>query len=220
MNASGSMRAILASAVLASLFGNPALADCAPDALVRMETQNVSPAIPKDSFARLPKLMYRLGNGRARIEEQRNPEENVQLLFVIDAPRAWQIDLVAKTGELMIDTDEPPGLSQPVFSEENLPKEILAVEYGCERQFTRDAGTTHERTETKSGVAMKHSIRAGSWKFTIVTREGSDTPMMALLSENERVVGGIRYISWQTVDAVPEGLFAPPPGIAIRQSSP
>jgi hypothetical protein len=214
------MRTSATACFIAFVLAGPAFATCAPDGLVRMETQNVSPAIPNDSFARQPKVMYRLGNGRARIEEQRDSGENVQMLFIVDVPRVWQIDLVAKTGELMVDTDEPPGLTQPVFSDETLPKEILAVEYGCEQQFIRDGATSHERTETKAGVAMKHSIRAGDWKFTITTREGSETPLLALLSQNDKVVGAIRYASWQRIGAVPDGLFAPPPGIAIAQSKP
>lgn len=134
-------------------------ADCAPEKLVRMVTQNMSPGIPADSFAAKPKITYRLGNGRLRQEEEHDAAENVQLLIIVDAPRAWHIDLVAKTGEMAVDDEVPPRLISSVFSEDELPQEILAVEYGCEPQFIKDAGTTHERVETKSGVGMKHFIR-------------------------------------------------------------
>jgi hypothetical protein len=72
----------------------------------------------------------------------------------------------------------------------------------------------------KTGVAMKHWIRSGSWKFTILTREGSDRPIGAVLSENDRGVGAIRYVSYQTLETVPEGLFAPPAGIAFKEAFP
>jgi hypothetical protein len=191
-------------------------ADCAPEKLVRMVTQNMSPGIPADSFAAKPKVTYRLGNGRLRQEEEYDAAEDVQLLSIVDAPRAWQIDLVAKTGEMAVDDEVPPRLISSVFSEDELPQEILAVEYGCERQFIEDAGTTHERVETKSGVGMKHFIRSGKWKFTLMTREGSEKPMAAILSENDRVIGTIRYLSYQVLESVPEGLFTPPSGISIK----
>lgn len=191
-------------------------ADCAPEKLVRMVTRNVSPGIPAGSFATKPKIMYRLGNGLTRLEEQLDPDENVQLLIITDAPRAWHIDLVAKEGVTAVDPDDPPKVGMPVFSELDLPKEILAVEYGCELQFMKDAATTHERLETKSGVGMKHSIRSGKWKLTLATRESSETPMAAMLSENDKVVGAILYLSYQLLESAPEGLFAPPPGIAIK----
>jgi hypothetical protein len=190
-------------------------ADCAPAKLVRMVTQNSSPGIPADSFARQPKVTWRLGNGQARVEERHDPSDNVQMLSIIDVPRAWQIDLVSKSGEMMVDDSDPPTASLPVFSEETLPAEILGVEYGCERQFIQDAGTTHDRSETKAGVAIKHSIRSGRWKFTIVTREGSDVPMLAVLSQDDKVVGAVRYLAYETLESTPDGLFAPPPGVAI-----
>jgi hypothetical protein len=58
-------------------------ADCAPEKLVRMVTQNMSPGIPADSFAAKPKVTYRLGNGRLRQEEQYDAGEDVQWLSII-----------------------------------------------------------------------------------------------------------------------------------------
>jgi hypothetical protein len=206
--------------IVAAVMSCAAWADCAPEKLVRMETQNHSPGIPADSFARKSKIMYRIGNGRTRLEEQHDPADNVQLLIITDAPRLWHIDLVSKSGETAVDDAVPPKVTFPVFSEETLPKEILAIEFGCERQFINDPRTTHERTETKTGVAMKHWIRSGNWKFSILTREGSDRPIGAVLSENDRAVGAIRYVSHQTLETVPEGLFTPPAGIAFRDAIP
>ncbi len=192
----------------------PTFADCAPEKLIRMVTQNVTPGIPADSFAAKPKVMYRLGNGRTRLEEQPDPVDGVQLLIITDAPHVWHIDLVSRTGETMVDDSTPPAVVLPVFSEEELPEEIRAVEYGCELQFMKDPATTHEIM--KSGNGTKHSIRSGKWKFTIVTREGSDRPIGAMLSENDKVVGAIRYVAYQTMESVPEGLFAPPAGIVMK----
>src|SRR6185295_14405397 len=54
----------------------PAMAGlCAPEKLVRIETTNMSPGIRKDSFAAMPKVLYRLGSRKARLEEQQDPAE-------------------------------------------------------------------------------------------------------------------------------------------------
>ena len=91
-------------------------ADCAPAKLVRMVTQNSSPGIPADSFARQPKVTWRMGNGQARVEERHDPSDNVQMLSIIDVPRAWQIDLVSKSGEMMVDDSDPPTASLPAMA--------------------------------------------------------------------------------------------------------
>ena len=35
--------------------------------------------------------------------------------------------------------------------------------------------------------------------------QGSDRPIAAMLSENDKVVGAIRYVAYQTMESVPEG---------------
>lgn len=59
-----------------------AFADCAPPGLVRIVTKNASPGIAADSFQAQPKIQYRLGNGRSRLEEKPDPQSGVHLRFV------------------------------------------------------------------------------------------------------------------------------------------
>jgi hypothetical protein len=101
--------------IVALTSAGTAFADCAPEKLVRMKTQNGSPGIPANSFARKAKVTFRLGNGRM-----------------------------------------------------------------------------------------------------IFTREGSDVPMAAVLSENERAIGAIKYVSYETLETVPKGPFTPPAGIEFK----
>lgn len=208
-------QAALAAVIVAGTCAGPALADCAPAKLVRIVTSLVPRGEPP-GFQHKPKVQYRLGNGRTRLEEQPDPAEGVHLLLITDAPWVWTIDLVSKTGTVDRDTDVPSVVHVPVFSEDGLPKEITQLEFGCEAEFIASPGTTHDRLETSNGVAIKHSVVSGKWKVTLVVREGSDLPHSALLSENGKVVAAIRYHSYETLEQVPEGLFAPPEGIAIK----
>ena len=193
-------------------------AECAPEKMVRIETRNVSPGLAAGDFAGLPKVLYRIGNGRLRLEEQPDPRMNVQLLFLINAPDSWSIDLEKKIGEHVVDTAESKTVHAPVFADEGLPKEVAAIEFGCEDAFVKDPATIHARLETSNGVVRKHSVISGPWKATLAYREGAVRPHSAVLSKDGKVVMGIEYVSYTTVERVPDGFFAPPPDIAITDS--
>jgi hypothetical protein len=193
----------------------PALADCAPAKLVRMVTSLVALGEPAD-FRHKPKVQYRLGNGRTRLEEQPDPEEGVHLLLITDAPMAWTIDLVSKSGTVQRDTDVPSVVRAPIFSEDEVPKEIQQVEFGCEAEFIASPGTSHSVQVTSRGTVLKHSIVSGKWKLTLGVSEDSGVPKLVLLLKDGKTVAAIRYHSYEILEQVPEGLFAPPAGIAIQ----
>jgi hypothetical protein len=198
----------------------PVFADCAPEKMVRVETRNVTPGLEAGDFAALPKVLYRLGNGHLRLEEQPDPRMGVQLLFLIDAPDSWSIDLEKKVGEHVVDTAESKTVHAPVFADEGLPKEVAAIEFGCEDAFVKDPATIHARQETSNGVALKHSVISGPWKATLAYREGAARPHSAVLSKGGKVVMAIRYVSYQTVNEVPNGFFAPPADVQITEPKP
>ena len=81
----------------------------------------------------------------------------------------------------------------------------------CGPAFTADCAP-----EKLVRMVTQNIIRSWKWKFTLMTREDSEKPMPAMLSENDRVIGTIRYLSYQVLESAPAGLFTPPPGISIR----
>jgi hypothetical protein len=198
----------------------PVFAQCAPEKMVRVETRNVTPGLPAGDFAALPKVLYRLGNGRLRLEEQPDPRMGVQLLFLINAPDSWSIDLEKKVGEHVVDTAESKTVHAPVFADEGLPKEVTAIEFGCEDAYVKDPATIHARQETSNGVVLKYSVISGPWKATLAYREGAVRPHSALLSKDGKVVMAIKYVSYQTVNEVPDGFFAPPADVQITEPKP
>jgi hypothetical protein len=208
---------LLAAALLASV---PIHAACVTPKLVKITTADASPGLAPDHFARKPKVLYRLGNGKIRLEEEPDPAQNLHLLIVIDAPRTWQVDLFSKQARLLIDEAESNEVHAPIFSMEGLPADIMALQFGCEQEFISHANTQHERKETKQGVALTHSLHSGDYKVSLIIREGSDRIMAAMLSKQGKVVAAIRYLGYETLETVPEGLFAPPPGVNMEPAPP
>jgi hypothetical protein len=196
--------------------GGEARAVCSPEKLLKIVTLNESPALEGDSFARKPKTLYRLGNGKVRLEEELDPKLNVHFLMIANAPDVWFMDLVARKAQTTKDDANPSIVHAPVFAEDGLPDAILALEFGCEAQFIAHADTQHERLETKNGVALKHSVQSGPWKATLTTREGSDRPVAALLSNKGKVQMIVRYLSYEVLDGLGVGLFSPPDGLTIE----
>lgn len=192
---------------------------CAPAKLVRIVSASVPPGVVAGSFEAQPKVQYRLGNGRVRLEEQLNPAINGQLLTIISAPDAWQIDLVTKTGVHQVDRSEDITVHASVFEHESLPEEIRALEFGCEDEFIASPTTLHERLESKSGMGTKHFVVSGKWKVTLLVREGASRPFAAMVSDNGKVIAAIRYLSYDVLDEVPAGMFAPAPGISIKDAN-
>lgn len=203
--------------ILGPAFSDGAVAECAPDRLVRIETQDVSPHVLTGSTPREPLVTYRLGNGRARLEEGPNPETGLHRLVVTNAPNVWVVDLNSRTGEHGIDPDKPSKVRLPLFADFDVPPDVSALELGCETEFISRIATAHDRVETPNGVGVKHSLRSGRWKVALVTRENENLPMAAFLSLDEKVVQAIRYRSYQVLESVPDGLFDPPPDIVFER---
>ena len=88
---------IVVTAIVGQALAEPASVDCAPAKLVRMVTSLV-PVNEKPDFRHKPKITYRLGNGRTRLEEEPDPAQGVHLLFITDTPMVWTIDLASKSG--------------------------------------------------------------------------------------------------------------------------
>jgi hypothetical protein len=184
-------------------------AACAPPKLVRLVITQVDVTDPSK---RGPKrVIWRLENGKARIEEPPNSETGIHLLSIVNAPLAWQIDLNTKTGMLAIDPEKPPKLHMPIFSDELLPKEFEQYELGCERVFIADPNVQHETLDR----GMKHFVESGPWRFTMLTRAGQDTPLSAVISRDGKTVVAVQYTGYQFFASPPPGHFLPPPDIKI-----
>lgn len=209
------IRTLLFAALAGALAAPAAFAECSPPKPVKITTVNASPRQTSDSFARKPKVIYRQGKGKARLEEQLDTDKEVQMLIVVDMPKAWYIELVSRTARFVTDDDPKSRLTLPLISDNALPPELLSLEYGCEAEFIADPKTTHEKTTTSSGVALKHSRTSGPWKLTLATREDSGRPVALVLTRDGKVETAIQYLGYETLESLPDGLFAPPADVKV-----
>jgi hypothetical protein len=211
------MRAVVA--LLLTLSIDAAAEECAPARMIRMETVDAPITVEARKAPQMSRVIYRIGSNRMRVEEILNPATGLHLLFIIDTPDVWTIDLAKRSGEHGVDPDGASSTVQaPLFDAPGLPEDLVAVEVGCELAFIAHPQTSHEPAGSGERTGLKHFRQSGSWRLTLLTRTGESAPMAAMLSKDGKVVAAIRYRSYAFVDAIPVGLFAPPDGIAIREA--
>ena len=210
-------RAIFALLLLVSI--DSAAKECAPGRLIRMETVDHPTSAKARETPPMSRVIYRIGNDRMRVEEIPNPATGLHRLFIIDTPDLWTIDLAKRSGDHEVDADTHSVVRAPLFAMAGLPDDLLAVEHGCELEFIADPRTIHEPGGSGDKAGIKHSRQSGPWQLMLLTRVGKSEPIAAMLGKDGKALMSIKYRSYEFLDAVPEGLFAPPAGIAIRKAN-
>jgi len=205
---------LLALALLTGQAHAQASSECDPPGLFRIVTANNSPGIPKDSFARKPKVTYRAGNGQVRQEEMPDTEGGIHQLSVIHWPDLWVVNLLDKTGQHVVD-DSPKSdvtiAALGVEPSDGLPPAWAALEFGCEWKFF--AANKAVQAPTSKDDMVKHQITDGAWRVTLMTARDSQTPWALILAKDGIAVYAIRYLSYEHRAEVDPALFAKPEGI-------
>src|SRR5437016_2362858 len=81
-----------AAILVISLVASRLAAQCSPQKLLRIVTQDASPGVPAGSFATQPKTTYRLGKTFARVEEAEDREHGIHGLVVVNSPDNWMVN--------------------------------------------------------------------------------------------------------------------------------
>ena len=196
-------------------------ASCDPRGTFRIVTADMSPGVDQNSFAAKPKIAYRSGRLLARLEEQPDVAAGLHLLFVINAPDSWQINLIDKTGIHSVDHAESKDVHMPVFDSDpklGIPSELTALEFGCEQEFFADHDTTLLPNKSGSRELTMHRVTQGDWRITMLTEVGSDLPRAMMIAKSGKVVQMIRYLSYGHRDDFDAALFAKPSGIDYHEA--
>jgi hypothetical protein len=196
----------------------PAHADCDPPGQFRIVSANTSPGISKESFAGKPKVLYRAGKGRVRIEELPDPAARAHLLMVAHWPDVWFVNLTDKNGEHAIDDGKTPAVSTPALDAnppDGMPKSWQSLEFGCEWDFFVANKAT--QAPTAKHDMTKHQITEGAWRVTLITANDSQVPWALMLAKDDNVVYAIRYLSYEHRDEIDPALFAKPEGIKFEE---
>lgn len=217
---------LLATLVIAASFlaRTPVLAgDCAPGRVVKITVANESPAIPAGNFALKPKTIYRYGATLARIEEEPDREHKIQGLIVVNEPDSWIVNLATKQGTHAVDEKKPFVVRLPVFADHaedhNFPRELLALEFGCESEFFDHWKSPEEPFRNDPAGRLKRAFGVNDWLAVLVREKSASAPTILFLMKSNEIVGAYRYLSFETVPA-DATLFAKPLGVAIAEAPP
>lgn len=185
--------------------------------MVRIETADGSPGIPKDSFARKPKVLYRAGLRYARVEETPDPEHGIHGLVVVSAPDSYLVNLADKTGRPIVDPDPQGKVRTPVLQDlpAGTPIEFADLDFGCEVEFFAKRGAEQIPYEAAGRKLTKHILTKGSWRLTLLTSAMGPEPQAILLSKNDSVIFALRYLSYSWSPELDPKLFLKPEGMTF-----
>lgn len=215
------------SLVLAAVLFMPmpvrALAECSPAKLMKIVTEDRSPAIPSGNFASLPKTLYRLGSTYARIEEQRDVANNTHGLIVVNGRDSWIANLATGKGKHAVDPDETPAVRVPLFaafaSTPGFPRDLLDLEFGCETAFFQSRKSPELPLVGGSERRVKQAFGVGEWVAVLVRAERSTIPDTVFLFKGDHIVSAFKYTEYE--EGPPNlQLFTKPEGVAFEEMRP
>ena len=193
-----------------------------PDSMTKMVVRLMGPRIKPNSFAALPKTIYRAGPHYARIEDPPDARQGIQKLTIIAEPDAYSINLIDKKGTHAIDQGDAHDLHLPVvlpFDPKHELGNLDRLEFGAEEDFFKDAGATPEAGPTINGKptdALRLTIPTGS--ALLVLRAGTREPVFLSWKTKEGTYK-YEYIEYKDAPFDP-GLFTKLTGITYKEMPP
>jgi hypothetical protein len=190
-------------------------AACAPEKMVRIVSRDATPGIDPQSFPGLPKTLYRIGNGRGRVEEVPDPARGVHGLIVVNEPDGWIVNLHDRTGRHVVDPGPSLVFRAPILDGGELPAPLRELEFGCELAFVQaHAPKPVERVDAGGGVMLdKHRLTRGAHRVEILVKVRDRMVHAVAHYKGGTVVRVVRYVEYQTGLAPDARLFSRPDGI-------
>lgn len=189
---------------------------CAPKTLTRVVTREVTPQLPPAHFARLPKTLYRLGVGKARVEEAPDKVQGVHMLVVIDEPDVWFANREDGSGRHVVDKGPTFEVHMPIFAGAGLPRPIADIEFGCEAEFVRA-----HMPETEHGAGGQrltaHVLRQGDYLLRVVL-DPRGRPAEASLRKGGQILMSVAYDAFEARLPEDPKLFVPPEEVAFVEA--
>ncbi|HEY4912148.1 MAG TPA: hypothetical protein VIJ73_21735, partial [Methylomirabilota bacterium] len=197
-------------------------AECAPEKMVRIVTRDATPGIDPQSFAALPKTLYRIGNARGRVEEMPDAARGVHGLIVVNEPDAWVVNLHDKSGRHVVDPG--PGLifRARILDGGELPSPLRELEFGCELAFVQAyAPKPDERVDAGGGLTLdKHQLSRGDHRVAILVHPKDRGIYAVAHYKAGKIVRVVRYVEYQPGLALDARLFSRPDGIQFAAPRP
>ena len=209
---------ILCGAIMVACAAPADAAICAPKTLVHIVVVDVSPDIPRQSFAAQPRVFYRLGSDRLRIEEAADPDNRIHGLAVIAEPDIWMANLYDASGKHIVDPGPTYFAKAPVFGTV-LPGKLASLEIGCEPAFLAEFAPKPVRREQVGSARYDvYRVENAPDVVELLASPGAKTPSLARYFRNGRLRIALRYDLYATDLPEDPRLFLRPPGITYEEA--
>lgn len=186
---------------------------CAPTSMIKVVTSLDVPGAPHHPFVRVPKTLYRYGEGLGRVEESANPETGLHLLFVIAEPHVWVVDQATRTGKYQRDPGPTYLFRAKIFSDPNIQSAFInSLEFGCETAWLIAAGATTTRTGHPTlGLVDRLVYRERNETLHLYARSGH--PVRLELHRPGGLYVAVQYLQYESNLPLDRGLFERPVGV-------
>lgn len=192
----------------------PALAAGA-DTMSRIVIRDVSAGLPANHFGRLPKIVYRAGTCCVRLEEQRNPENGLRLVFITRDPDTWVLDLDQMLGGHTVSDGSKPGAHLPVLWTDGLD----GLEFGQELAFMKEKGAKRDGpVNCGSGKCARQTLEHNGYKVVLLTTAEREVPAEISVSTPSGEQLAFAYDAYETGLAMKPELFSLPQGARLMKA--
>lgn len=192
-----------------------------PEKHIRIVVQGSSQNVPEDSFGARPKVIHRIGDKYARIEEELNKQTNLQLLIVTKFPDTWMVNLFDKTGKHIVDSDPKGKVHFPIFPTDGMPTSFSSIlgklEFGKEVDFFDSFKSPCEPFRPSGQELVKQYVGAEGWGVALIRKSSTSSPMMLFLFKNSEIVAAFKYLDYQILEQPNYTLFEQPKDIKFAE---
>jgi len=186
---------------------------CAPDKLVKITASNVTPGIATGSFAAQPKVYYRIGSDKLRIEEALDDANGIHGLVVVAEPNIWMANLYDNTGKHVVDPGPTFYARAPVFGAILSPK-LRSLEFGCEAAFLAANAPKPVSSELVGSDRLDvYRIEDGTDAVELLEQPGRNIPAFARYYQQGNLKMVLRYDSYLTGLPDDPALFTAPSNV-------
>jgi hypothetical protein len=206
--------------VMLSCVAPTAAATCAPTKLVHVVVSNVSPGIDAASFGAKPKVFYRIGSDKLRVEEALDAANGIHGIMVVSEPNIWMANLYDGTGKHIVDPGPTFFAKAPVVGAEGIPPKLLGLEFGCEADYIAANAPKPVRSEHIGTDSFDvYRVEDGADAVEILERPASGTPALVRYYHQNQAVMILRYDLYETGLANDPALFMPPANVRYTDVS-
>ena len=215
------MKRLCITLLLASL----ALAQDTPKTMTKITVQLDGSEVPKNSFARKPKTIYRASSTYCRIEEAPDPEHNIHGLLIANEPNAWMVNLATKTAQHTVDPGPTFQCHLPIFSgpvpntQDEVDYAKLELEFGYELEYFKKMGAVRQDPGPvlQKQQTIAYFLDMGGTRFALFTYGPKEFPLLVGHTVGNK--GEMFWYSGYVQVPFDAKLFARPEGVTIAETS-